>query len=43
MIAIIKEIQTNMQVRKRDGRVVDFEMTKIAKAIYGANVDAQRN
>jgi len=32
-----------MQVKKRDGRVTDFDMTKIAKAIYGANIDANRN
>ena len=32
-----------MQVRKRDGRIVDFQMSIIAKAIYGANVDANRN
>lgn len=31
-----------MQVRKRDGRIVDFDMTKIAKAIYGARVDANQ-
>ena len=31
-----------MQIKKRDGRLVDFEMTRIAKAIYGANVDADR-
>jgi len=31
-----------MQVRKRDGRILDFDMTKIAKAIYGANIDANR-